>query len=114
LDAFVAQGAIANPVGDLVLFNDGSGNFVIKNPAGLGAEFGNDVELADFDSDGDLDAIVANRGVAGSAAGDRILVNDGFGSFSELLQDAEANKVVKLRRDRRSGTYVVTGFAQTS
>ncbi len=36
----------------------------------------------------------------------------GYGSFSELLEDAQASKIVRLRRDRRSGSYVVTGFAQ--
>jgi uncharacterized protein (TIGR00288 family) len=35
----------------------------------------------------------------------------GYGSFSELLEDAERNNIVKLKKDRRSGTYIVTGFA---
>lgn len=35
----------------------------------------------------------------------------GYGSFSELLEDAQKNDVVRLRRDRRSGSYIVTGFA---
>jgi uncharacterized protein (TIGR00288 family) len=35
----------------------------------------------------------------------------GYGSFSELLEDAERNNIIKLKKDRRSGTYIVTGFA---
>jgi uncharacterized protein (TIGR00288 family) len=35
----------------------------------------------------------------------------GYGSFSELLEDAQASGVVTLRKDERSGTYVVTGAA---
>lgn len=34
----------------------------------------------------------------------------GYDSFSELLQDARDKQVVVLARDRRSGSYVVTGF----
>jgi uncharacterized protein (TIGR00288 family) len=32
----------------------------------------------------------------------------GYRSFSQLLEDAERNKLVKLSKDARSGTYVVT------
>jgi uncharacterized LabA/DUF88 family protein len=35
----------------------------------------------------------------------------GYGSFSELLEDAQESRVVTLRRDERSGTYVVTAVA---
>jgi uncharacterized protein (TIGR00288 family) len=35
----------------------------------------------------------------------------GYSTFSELLEDAERKGIVKLRKDQRSGTYVVTGFA---
>jgi uncharacterized protein (TIGR00288 family) len=34
----------------------------------------------------------------------------GYSTFSALLEDAEKHHVIKLRRDQRSGTYVVTGF----
>jgi len=34
----------------------------------------------------------------------------GYGSFSELLEDAQEAGVVTLRKDERSGTYVVTGL----
>ncbi len=36
----------------------------------------------------------------------------GYNSFSELLEDAEKKNVVKLKKDQRSGSYVVTGFAK--
>ena len=35
----------------------------------------------------------------------------GYSTFSELLEDAQKKNIVRLRRDRRSGGYVVTGFA---
>lgn len=35
----------------------------------------------------------------------------GYGSFSELLEDAQESKVVTLRKNERSGTYMVTGVA---
>jgi uncharacterized protein (TIGR00288 family) len=34
----------------------------------------------------------------------------GYGSFTEILEDAEKNGVIKLKTDPRSGTYVVIGF----
>ncbi len=34
----------------------------------------------------------------------------GYPTFTALLKDAEAHHIVKLRKDERSGTYVVTGF----
>jgi uncharacterized protein (TIGR00288 family) len=36
----------------------------------------------------------------------------GYGSFSELLEDAEKRGLLKLKKDQRSGSYVVTGFAR--
>jgi hypothetical protein len=35
----------------------------------------------------------------------------GYGSFSDLLEDAQEAGVVTLRKDDRSGTYVVTDVA---
>ena len=35
----------------------------------------------------------------------------GYGSFSEFLEEAQEAGVVTLRRDERSGTYVVTGVS---
>jgi len=36
----------------------------------------------------------------------------GYSTFTELLQDAERHQVVTLRKDQRSGTVVVSGFAK--
>ena len=35
----------------------------------------------------------------------------GYGSFSELLEDAQESGIVTLRNDERSGTYLVTAVA---
>jgi hypothetical protein len=35
----------------------------------------------------------------------------GYASFSELLEDAERKSIIRLKKDQRSGTYIVTGFA---
>ncbi len=37
----------------------------------------------------------------------------GYSTFSELLEDAERKQIVKLKKDQRSGTYIVTGFAKS-
>jgi uncharacterized LabA/DUF88 family protein len=36
----------------------------------------------------------------------------GYSTFSDLLEDAQANNIIKIKRDLKSGTYVITGFAQ--
>ena len=36
----------------------------------------------------------------------------GYSTFTELLQDAERHAILKLKKDQRSGTLVVTGFAK--
>jgi len=35
----------------------------------------------------------------------------GYSTFSELLEDAERSKLVRLKRDQRSGSYIITGFS---
>ena len=35
----------------------------------------------------------------------------GYRTFSELLEDAEDKNMIRLKKDRRSGSYIVTGFA---
>lgn len=37
----------------------------------------------------------------------------GYSTFSDLLEDAERANILKLRKDRRAGTYVVEGFAKS-
>ena len=36
----------------------------------------------------------------------------GYATFSELLEDAERKSIIKLKKDQRSGSYIVTGFAK--
>jgi uncharacterized protein (TIGR00288 family) len=38
----------------------------------------------------------------------------GFSTFSELLEEAEKQGIVKLKKDQRSGTYIVTSFSGQS
>jgi uncharacterized protein (TIGR00288 family) len=35
----------------------------------------------------------------------------GYSSFSDLLEDAEEQGLLKIKKDQRSGSYIVTGFA---
>jgi uncharacterized LabA/DUF88 family protein len=36
----------------------------------------------------------------------------GYNTFSDLLEDAQTNNIIKIKRDVKSGSYVITGFAQ--
>ncbi|MCB1153528.1 OST-HTH/LOTUS domain-containing protein, partial [bacterium] len=36
----------------------------------------------------------------------------GFASFSELLEEAAEKDIIHIKKDARSGTYVVTGFGE--
>lgn len=36
----------------------------------------------------------------------------GYRNFSDLLKDAQRNGIIRLKTDKRSGTYVVTGFGK--
>ena len=36
----------------------------------------------------------------------------GYNTFSDLLEDAQSNNIIKIKRDIKSGSYVITGFAQ--
>jgi uncharacterized protein (TIGR00288 family) len=36
----------------------------------------------------------------------------GYDTFSNLLEDAQANNIIKIKKDLKSGSYVITGFAQ--
>ena len=37
----------------------------------------------------------------------------GYRTFSELLEDAERKGIIRLKKDQRSGSYIVTGFAES-
>lgn len=36
----------------------------------------------------------------------------GYSSFSKLLEDAAKQGILELKKDQRSGTYIITGFAE--
>lgn len=36
----------------------------------------------------------------------------GYSSFSKLLEDAAKHGILELKKDQRSGTYIITGFAE--
>ena len=36
----------------------------------------------------------------------------GYRTFSDLLEDAQRNNIIKIKKDQKSGSYVITGFAQ--
>ena len=36
----------------------------------------------------------------------------GYNTFSDLLEDAQNNNIIKIKKDLKSGSYVITGFAQ--
>jgi len=36
----------------------------------------------------------------------------GYNTFSDLLEDAQNNNIIKIKKDIKSGSYVITGFAQ--
>ncbi len=38
----------------------------------------------------------------------------GYNTFSNLLEDAQTNNIIKIKRDVKSGSYIITGFAQTA
>ncbi|MCB9331719.1 MAG: VCBS repeat-containing protein, partial [Lewinellaceae bacterium] len=87
LDAFVVNGrglgaTTFPPAPDRVYRNDGAGNFS-PDPETYGTnEAGWDVELADLDGDGDLDAYVANW----NSEPDQVYFNDGDGTFTSSPQ----------------------------
>jgi len=35
----------------------------------------------------------------------------GYNTFSDLLEDAQKSDIIKIKKDLKSGTYVITGFA---
>lgn len=36
----------------------------------------------------------------------------GYSTFSDLLEDAQEKNIIKIKRDAKSGTYVITGFSK--
>ncbi|MCF8304400.1 MAG: T9SS type A sorting domain-containing protein, partial [Bacteroidales bacterium] len=74
------------PHGDIsIMLNDGNGNFNSNGQTNLSASSPEDVTLADFDGDGDLDAVVVRSGGSGFVG--KYYVNDGTGQFSDSGQE---------------------------
>lgn len=70
---------IGNNGQNVILINDGTGEFVDESGERLPAinDVTQDLELGDVDGDGDLDLLVGNEGP------NRLLINDGTGRFSD-------------------------------
>ncbi|WP_020477107.1 putative Ig domain-containing protein, partial [Catenovulum agarivorans] len=79
-DLLVANNGLTGNYGEpnRVFFNDGSGNFSSVATIGTHSDNSTDINLADVDNDGDLDAIIANYSLSGA---DKVYYNDGTGSF---------------------------------
>ncbi len=99
LDVFLVNGdelaGVSQP--NRVYFNDGQGNFTDSGQS-LGLAISNSVKLADLDSDGDIDAFVANGGITRGSnleQPNEIWLNDGSGFFTlgQLLGDAASYRV---------------------
>jgi hypothetical protein len=90
LDAFYANGQSEGPQPNTVLINRGGGKFIDSGQR-LGNEESTKVYLADLDSDGDLDAWVANVGY------NTLFTNNGQGVFSagrHLIEDELVGSVM--------------------
>ncbi|MEZ4732592.1 MAG: FG-GAP-like repeat-containing protein [Caldilineaceae bacterium] len=85
LDAFVGNGGrldqVAEGLPDTVWLNDGQGNFALH--ATIGNANTEHIALGDLDSDGDLDAFLANSWNGISNQND-VWQNDGQGNFAKL------------------------------
>ena len=73
--------AVANTLDSSVsiFLSDALGGFVVAPDIRQGLENPSDVVLGDFDGDGDLDLAVANRGPAGDAGPDALVILEGQG-----------------------------------
>jgi Tol biopolymer transport system component/putative intracellular protease/amidase len=68
------------------LINDGSGGFASGSSMPAEQAMDGDIVLADFDADGDLDALIANGFRSQGSIPSLLLINDGVGGFSDSGQ----------------------------
>ena len=85
LDAWFGRGTESPSFVDLLYLNDGKGNFVDSGQR-LNTVSTTDVEFADLDGDGDLDAYLANGNSLGGNVPDRVWLNNGTGKFTDSGQ----------------------------
>ncbi|MCF8235586.1 MAG: VCBS repeat-containing protein [Bacteroidales bacterium] len=79
LDLFLASNG---NIGNMILFNDGKGNF--KDSGQVLGNNSNAAKTADFDDDGDLDLFICHGKVPlGDGAPNRVWYNDGNGHFTD-------------------------------
>lgn len=83
LDLFVAGGASGASAGSSVFFGQAAGDPVDSGQS-LGTQPANDVELADLNGDGHLDAFVAMDNTAGNS---QVFLNNGSGVFASNGQN---------------------------
>ena len=85
--------------------SDGTANFTEGSNISSDAHVSNLIALGDLDGDGDLDMVVANEGVPGSAfmlppgEVNRVYINDGAGNFtggSNIFSDAHVSRSIAL------------------
>ncbi len=78
-DIFFPHGVIS------IMLNDGNGNFYSNGQTNLSASSPEDVTLADFDGDNDLDAVLVRSGGSGFVG--KYFINDGTGQFMDSGQE---------------------------
>jgi hypothetical protein len=83
-DVFIACAGGGAAAQDLLLINDGKGNFKNETSTRLPTltESSQDIKTADLDGDGDLDLVVGN-----DAGKNRLLINKGDGTYADSAQN---------------------------
>lgn len=83
LDAFVTNDSRIHEEPSRVWINDGAGQFSARNVTDI-RQYDRHVALGDLDNDGDLDAFLVSGDK--ETGFDRVLLNDGTGTFEDTLQ----------------------------